>query len=94
MWSSPTNPLWVLYTLLIVPEKILNAAECLYGEVGAGSSWVPHGLERVTEPYDGAERSVMGSPNEVSERLNFAATGLRSSVSISITSETELKRLD
>ena len=32
----------------------------------------------------------MTSPNEVSERLNFAAIGLRSSVSILITSETEL----
>ena len=36
----------------------------------------------------------MGLPNEVNERLNFAATGLRSSVSISITSESELKHLD
>lgn len=34
---------------------------------------------------------MIGLPNEVSERLNFAATGLRSSVSISITSENELK---
>ena len=32
----------------------------------------------------------MALPNEVRERLNFAATGLRSSVSISNTSETEL----
>ena len=32
----------------------------------------------------------MTSPNEVSERLYFAAIGLRSSVSILITSETEL----
>ena len=36
----------------------------------------------------------MGLPNEVSERLNFAAIGLRSSVSILITSEGELKHLD
>ena len=94
MLSLPSNPLWILYTLLIVPERISNAAEPLYGEIGAGSSWVPHGLERVTEPYDGAEGSVTGSPNEVNERLNFAAIGLSSSVSISITSEIELKRLD
>ena len=32
----------------------------------------------------------MTSPNEVSERLYFAAIGFRSSVSILITSETEL----
>ena len=94
MLSSPSSPLWVLYTALMVPEKISKAAERLYGEIGAGSPPLAENLERVTEPYDGAEGSVMGSPNEMSERLNFAATGLRSLVSISITSETELKHLD
>ena len=33
-------------------------------------------------------------PKEVSERLNLAATGLISSVSMSITSETELGNID
>jgi hypothetical protein len=77
--------------LLIVPDKMSNTAEPLYGEMGAGSSWLPQGSERVTEPWYWTEGSNITSPKEVSDRLNFAAIGLRSSVLILITSETKLK---
>lgn len=57
--------------------------------VGAGSKKVPHASERIIEPKEGSDGSVMCSPKDFNDRLNFSARGLRSAVSYDMVSATE-----
>jgi hypothetical protein len=88
--ASPSSLPCALYAPLIVPDKIRNADERLYGETGVCPSAVFLGSDSTIEPWDGRVGSVIASPNDVRDRLRFFARDLRRSEANCIVCETEL----